>query len=188
MQRLYPGISGCRPFNIKKTAFNGRRTEIVMEITEEMNLKMENVLSFRGKVDKNTLAEKRNEIDKLIKDFGAHAIHPAITTSFGVEQTANGPIIDMEILVPLDRDVSREILVKQIPGYRFKPEFLLANAVRIHHTGASSLEDSIKELYSYIQTRNLRPITTLYNITVNDPEDPKDLIVDLMIGIDPNKL
>jgi len=159
-----------------------------MEITTEQNLRMTNVLSFRGKVDKQALTEKRDEINALIKEFGAHAIHPAVTTSYGTEETEKGPLIDMEILVPLDRDVSTEIIRKQLPGYRFKPIFLLTNAARIHHTGGSSIEESIKELYNYIRVRNLRPITTLYNITINDPEDPKDLIVDLMMGIDPNIL
>ncbi|MBR4344387.1 MAG: hypothetical protein IKP88_17080 [Lachnospiraceae bacterium] len=159
-----------------------------MEITTEQNLQMKNVLSYRGNLNKEGLEAKRDEINALIKEFGAHAIHPAITTSHGIEQTDNGPIIDMEILVPLDRDVSTEVIRKKAPGYRFKPVFQLVNAVRIHHTGGTNIEDSIKELYKYISVRNMHPITTLYNITINDPEDPKDLIVDLMMGIDPNIL
>jgi len=160
-----------------------------MEIKENENLQMKNVLSFRGKVTQKILADKRQEIENLINEFGAHSIHPAITTSYTVEQTAEGPVIDMEVLIPLDKDVSHEVMVKNLPGYRFKPLFLLTNAIRLHHTGNSvPLEDSIKELYSYIKVRNLRPITSLYNITINDPDDPKDLIIDLMVGIDPNRL
>ena len=76
-----------------------------------------------------------------------------------------------------------------MPGYRFKPIFLLANAVRAHLVGnTDSLENSIKELYKYLQVRNLRPITTGYNIPQNDPDDPKDLIIDIMVGVDPNIL
>jgi len=172
----------------KKTAVNGRRTEKQMEITKEINVEMKNVLSFRGKVDQKTLEEKRKEIEALIKEFGAHPIHPAVTTSYGAEQTDKGPIMDMEILVPLNRDVSHELLVKQIPGYRFMPIFRLTNAVKIHHVGDSNIEGSVKELAAYIRIRGLKPITTIYNFTINDPEDPKDLIVDLLVGIDPNIL
>ena len=40
-----------------------------MEITEDLNLQMKNVLSYRGKVDQKTLEEKRKEIEDLIKEF-----------------------------------------------------------------------------------------------------------------------
>ncbi len=160
-----------------------------MEIKEHQIFEMKNVLSFRGKITQQTLVDKRTEIDSLIKEFGARPIHPPVTTSFGVEQGSGEPLMDLEILIPLDKDVSHEVLVKKLPGYRFKPVFLLTNAVMLHNTGSDiSIEDSIKRLYSYISSRNMKPITTLYNITFNDPDDPKDLIVDLIIGIDPNKL
>jgi hypothetical protein len=115
-----------------------------MEIKTEENLQMKNVLSFRGKLDQKALMEKRQEIDDLMKKLGVHAIHPAITTTFGVEQTDKGPVMDMEILVPIDRDISHELAMAKLPGYRFKPLFLLANAVRLHHVGnEASLESSI---------------------------------------------
>ncbi len=160
-----------------------------MEITTEQNLQMKNVLSLRGKFDQNLLMEKRKELDDVMKKLNVHPIHPAITTTFGVEQTPKGTVMDMEILVPVDRDISHELAVLKMPGYRFKPLFLLANAVRAHHVGnTDSLENSIKELYKYLQVRNLRPITTGYNIPQNDPDDPKDLIIDIMVGVDPNIL
>ena len=160
-----------------------------MEITTEQNLQMKNVLSVRGKFDQNSLMEKRKEIDDMMKKLGVHPIHPAVTTTFGVEQTEKGPLMDMEILVPVDRDISHELAMAKLPGYRFKPIFLLANAVRLHHVGnEASLENSIKELYQFIKVRNLRPITTGYNIPQNDPDDPKDLVLDIMVGVDPNIL
>ena len=160
-----------------------------MVITTEQNLQMKNVLSYRGKVDQKLLMEKRKEIDDVMKRFGVRPIHPAITTTFGIEKTDKGPIMDMEILVPLDKDISHEIAMAKIPGFRFKPEFLLANAVKIRHEGnTDTIESSIRELYKFIQVRNLKPITTGYNIPMNDPDDPKDLIMDIMVGVDPNIL
>ncbi|MCR5206797.1 MAG: AraC family transcriptional regulator [Lachnospiraceae bacterium] len=160
-----------------------------MEITTEQNLQMKNVLSYRGKVDQKLLMEKRKEIDDVMNRFGARPIHPAITSTFGIEKTENGPIMDLEILVPLDKDISHEIAMAKLPGYRFKPLFLLANAVRIRHEGSTeTMENSIRELYKFIQVRNLKPITTGYSIPMNDPDDPKDLIIDFMVGVDPNIL
>ena len=150
---------------------------------------MKNVLSYRGKVDQKLLMEKRKEIDDVMNRFGARPIHPAITSTFGIEKTENGPIMDLEILVPLDKDISHEIAMAKLPGYRFKPLFLLANAVRIRHEGSTeTMENSIRELYKFIQVRNLKPITTGYSIPMNDPDDPKDLIIDFMVGVDPNIL
>ena len=73
-----------------------------MEITTKQNLQMKNVLSLRGKFDQNLLMEKRKELDDVMKKLNVHPIHPAITTTFGVEQTPKGTVMDMEILVPVD--------------------------------------------------------------------------------------
>ena len=159
-----------------------------MEITENMKLEMKNVLSFRGSLTQKSLNEKIKEMEKLVKEFGAHALHPPITTSFGADKTAKEPSIDIEILVPLDKDVSHEVLVKALPGYRFKPVFTLTHAVKLHHVGNTPLEDSIKELYSYLKVRDLDPLTTLYSITMSTPDKPDETFTDLMVGINPNKL
>ena len=160
-----------------------------MEIKTGLTFQMKNVLAFRGKVTQATLNEKRKEMENLIKEFNAKPVHPAVTTTYGIEQTAEGPVMDMEVLIPLDKDVSHEILVKQLSEYRFKPQFLLTNALQVHHEAKDGkLEDSIKELYKYVQVHNLSPITNGYNIAFNDPDDPNDMIVDIMVGIDPNIL
>ena len=159
-----------------------------MEITTEQNVQMKNVLSFRAQLDQKGLESKRIEINNVMNRFGVRPIHPAVTANFGPVDTDQGRLIDMEILTPINKDISHEIAIAKIPGYRFKPEFLLTNAVRAHIEGAGLMEDAIKELYKFIQVRNLRPITALYTFFQNEPDDPKDLIIDLMIGVDPNIL
>jgi phosphoheptose isomerase len=49
-----------------------------------------------------TLADMGN----VIKSFGANKNGSLVTTTFGIEQTPTGPVLDMEILVPLDKEVT----------------------------------------------------------------------------------
>lgn len=58
-----------------------------MEIKTGLTFQMKNVLAFRGKVTQETLNEKRKEMENLIKEFNAKPVHPAVTTTYGVEQT-----------------------------------------------------------------------------------------------------
>ena len=160
-----------------------------MEIKTDMNLQMKNVISFRGKFDQKGLIDKKQEIDDIIKQLGVHPIHSAITTTFGAVKTDEGQKMDMEILIPVDRDISHEVAMMKKEGLRFKPKFQLTNAVCIRHVGSEDkIGDSLKELKKFMEVRNMRPITTGYNIPQNDPEKPDEFIMDIMIGIDPNIL
>lgn len=67
-----------------------------MEIFEHTTLKMENVLSYRGKVTQQELAVKSREIEQIIRDAGAKKNGATATTTFSVEQSAQGVIMDVE--------------------------------------------------------------------------------------------
>lgn len=109
-----------------------------------------------------------------------------MTTTFSVEQGPNGPVQDMEILVPLDR----EIPVPQ--GYAWKPDFLLTNALMVKHLGnPAGLQESIQELNQFILAHGLVPISSGYNVTVREAKTPLELDsmeVDVYVDISPNKL
>ena len=161
-----------------------------MEIKKDMmTLQMKNVLSFRGKLDQKGLNDKRQEMYDIIKQLGVHPIYPEITTNFGSEQTENGLLIDMEILIPLDKDISHEVAVMNKEGLRFKPKFQLVNAVCISHVGnKEKIEDCLKELNKYMKVRNMRPITNQYSVPRKNPENPDEIIMDILVGVDPNIL
>ena len=157
-----------------------------MTITENETLEMKNVLSFRGKVTQQAFAAKSQEIELILKAAGAEKTAPVVTTTFAVEQGAVGPVMDVEILIPLDKEI-------QAPaGYTFKHRFLLTNAVVMHHVGhPSKLQDSVNALNAYMQTNQLVPITSGYNVTVKEAKTPLELDqmeVDVYVGISPNLL
>jgi len=157
-----------------------------MEITQNQTLEMQNLLSYRGRMTQQEFTAKAQEIERILQEHGAQKAAPVITTTFSVEQGAMGPIMDAEILVPLNKEIP-------VPsGYVWKPQFLLTNAVKLHHVGhPSALQNSINELNAYITQHQLVPITSGYNVTVKEARTPLDLDameIDIYVGVNPNSL
>ncbi len=157
-----------------------------MKIIEHQTLEMNNVLSYRGKMTQAEIMEKSKEMDELMKAAGASKTAPVATTTFAIEQSARGPIMDVEILIPLDKSFA-------LPsGYVWKPHFLLTNALMIQHIGnPSTLQNSVNELNAYMMEHRLVPISTGYNVTVKEAKTPSEMDnmeVDIYVGISPNLL
>lgn len=157
-----------------------------MEILKSQTLEMKNVLSYRGKVTQQEFALKSQEIQTIIEKSGAAKDGNIATTTYAVEQTESGQVMDVEILVPLDRKI-------EVPqGYTLKDELLITNALKISHRGNPALlQNAANELNSYIVSNGLVPITTGYNVTVKEAKDPSEIDsmeVDIYVGISPNKL
>lgn len=157
-----------------------------MEISKNKVLEMKNVLSFRGKMTQQEFAAKSQELERIILEAGAAKAAPVVTTTFAIEQGSMGPVMDVEILIPLDKQI-------QAPaGYTFKPHFLLTNAVVVHHVGhPSKLQDSVNALNVYMQEHHLIPISSGYNVTVKEAKTPMELDqmeVKVYVGVSPNLL
>ena len=157
-----------------------------MEITQDQTLEMQNLLSYRGRMTQQEFTAKAQEIERILQEHGVEKAAPIVTTTFSVEQGAMGPIMDAEILVPLNKEIP-------VPsGYVWKPRFLLTNAVKLHHVGhPSALQNSVNELNTYISEHHLVPITSGYNVTVKEPKTPLEMDVmeiDVYVGVNPNSL
>lgn len=157
-----------------------------MEILKHQTLEMRNVLSYRSKMTQQEIQSKSQEIEKLLSETGAMKAASTVTTTFSVEHGANGSVMDVEILVLLDREISLPM------GYTWKPHFLLTNALMIRHIGnPASLQNAINELNAYIVTHQLVPISSGYNVTVKAARTPLEIdsmVVDVYVGISPNLL
>lgn len=157
-----------------------------MKVFEHRTLEMRNVLSYRSKMTQQELQYKSQEIEKFLEETGAKRAANTVTTTFSVEQGPNGPVMDIEILIPLDREVKLPL------GYTWKPHFLLTNALMIQHIGnPASLQSTIDELNAYILEHQLTPISTGYNVTVKAARTPLEIDsmeVDVYVGISPNLL
>lgn len=159
---------------------------MAVEVLEHMTFEMHNVLSYRGKMTQQELVEKSRDMEEIIQKSGAEKNGGAVTTTFSVEQGPNGAILDMEILIPLNHEIQAP------PGYAWKPDFLLTNALVVKHVGnPAGLQDCIQELNQFILERGLVPISTGYNVTVREAKTPLELDsmeVDIYVSVSPNKL
>lgn len=159
---------------------------MAVEVLEHMTFEMHNVLSYRGKMTQQELVEKSREMEEIIQKSGAEKNGGAVTTTFSVEQGPNGAILDMEILIPLNHEIQVP------PGYAWKPDFLLTNALLVKHVGnPAGLQECIQELNQFILEHGLVPISTGYNVTVREAKTPLELDsmeVDIYVSVSPNKL
>lgn len=157
-----------------------------MNITENCKLEMENVISFRGKVTQQQMSQIVKEMEQIISENSAEKKGSSATATFAIENNGSQPIMDIEILIPLNKEI-------HVPSdYKFKPIFRLNNAVKVRHQGnPAMLQNSANELMKYIADHQLTPITTGYNVTVQEPTNQNDvdsLIVDMYVGVSDNIL
>lgn len=156
------------------------------EIKENVSLEMENVLSYRGKVTQQQMVQITQEMQNLIESNGAHKTLHGVSATYGIENTGSAPMMEVEIMYPLDKPIAVSA------PYVLKPVFRLRNAVKIRHTGNPALmQNAANELMVYIKDRGLMPITAGYNVTVQEPTSPTDienLIVDMYVGVSDNIL
>ena len=87
-------------------------------------------------------------IGKLISDLGTKKSGSLVTSTFGMEQTGTGPLLDMEILVPLDKEVN-------IPTpYIFKKLFHLKYAVYARYEGNPQfLQNTLNQMLEFIKVK-----------------------------------
>lgn len=156
------------------------------EITENVALEMTNVLSYRNKSTQKQLVMVSKEIEELLKNNNAKKVGANVSVTFAIDTTGLEPMLDVEILIPIDKTISVSA------PYTIKPIFRLRNAVKIRHKGNPALlQNTANELMEYIKNKGLIPITAGYNVTIQEISSPTDvdsLIVDIYVGVSDNIL
>ena len=156
------------------------------EITENVALEMTNVLSYRNKSTQKQLVMVSKEIEELLKNNNAKKVGANVSVTFAIDTTGLEPMLDVEILIPIDKTIFVSA------PYTIKPVFRLRNAVKIRHKGNPALlQNTANELMEYIKNKGLIPITAGYNVTIQEISSPTDvdsLIVDIYVGVSDNIL
>lgn len=151
-----------------------------MGVKENQELLLQNVLSFRGKVTQRQMQEEMMKIGQVLQSLGVQKNGPITTATYAVEQVGTEQLMDIEILVPLDKRVG---LPKE---YTLKPIIKIVNALSIRHEGhPGKLQETINELNEYIIEHAKQVITATYNVTVKDAvkqEDLDEMIIDVYVG------
>ena len=155
------------------------------EISEGNILELRNLISYRNKITQQQMAAIMNEMNEIISSYGAVKTGNPISTTFSVENNLSQPMMDIEILIPLNKTIP-------VPsGYSFKPIFRLNNAVKVRHTGnPATLQQSADELMKYISEKKLMPITSGYNVNLNEESkvDIENFSMDIYVGVCDNIL
>ncbi|MBZ4647229.1 MAG: hypothetical protein PWR27_1951 [Petroclostridium sp.] len=155
-------------------------------IERDKSLRLENVLSLRKKMTQQEVQQEMMKIGKFLQDNGIRKTGPVVTATFAVETDNEQPLMDMEILVPIDRKA-------ELPeGYRLKEVFHLLHAVYARHEGnPNMLQNTYNEMLAYIQQNNLQQITAGYNVNIKEPKSAQeldDMVIDVYIGVNPSIL
>lgn len=154
-----------------------------MVIKENQELIIENVLSFRGKVTQQQMQEEMMKIGQVLQRLEVQKNGPLTTATYSIEQVENEQLMDIEILVPLNKKVE---LPKE---YTLKPIINIVNALSIRHEGHPiKLHETMNRLNEFIVEHKKQVITATYNVTVKDVKSEKELeeiVIDVYVGCNP---
>ena len=147
---------------------------------------MQNVLSLRKK---RTVAEFQAEASRLSQFIEQNKLKKSgatVSTTWNADIVNGVQVLDTELLIPLDKEFSPP------EGCVKKELFVLTNAVMIRHVGNPALlQEKINLLTTYISENKMVAITPAYIVTVNEMTRQKDSdnsVIDVYVGISPNKL
>ncbi|MGI6621875.1 MAG: AraC family transcriptional regulator [Acetivibrionales bacterium] len=158
----------------------------MIKVNKDCEYKMENVLSIRKKMTQQEIQQTLSDMGNVIATLGVNKNGPLVTTTYSMEQTPTGPILDMEILVPLDKEVTVS------EPYILKPLFHLKYAVHARHEGNPQLlQNTLNQMMTYIQENKLTQITSVYSVNINElkqGDSMDDMVTDLYIGVNPSVL
>jgi effector-binding domain-containing protein len=154
-------------------------------ILENQELRLNNLISLRKKMTQQDMPSEIATLEQYLKDYGATKTGPIITSTFSIVQ-AIVPTMDMEILIPIDKEIEESEV------FKLKREFILTNAIKAIHKGnPMMLQNTFNEINSYMQLNSLQPISSAYNVTINDAKDMSEIDsveIHVYVGINPNNL
>lgn len=135
-----------------------------MDVIENQQLWFDTALSYRARVEKDSLADMIRHIcdnvsalDLKITSSVVVSVHEEITEP---KQT----ILGVEIIVPVDRPFESNC------HYVFKPHFKLENAVLLKYCGkASELPETRKALREYAINRHCSPLNSSCYLCAKKP-------------------
>ncbi len=152
----------------------------MIKIRENQELRLSNVLSYRGRIRQNELENIGKDMEMKLNAVGAKRVAYPIVATYGVDKE----YMDVEILVPMDKSTG------DIGNFIYKEEIKIVNAVMMYYEGNPvGLQGACDELSQYIEDKKLQPITVGYNVTKNiDPVNIENTISNIYVGISPNIL
>ena len=152
-----------------------------MNVIENQQLWFDNVLSYRTRVEKNSLGDMIKHICGNISVLGLEITDNIVITIIEETEEPKQTILGVEVIIPVNKPF------KSNCHYLFKPHFRLENAVLTKYCGKTSeLPEINKRLREYALSKQYFPLTNVYfsikQICGND------VVANAYIGINGNLL
>lgn len=152
-----------------------------MEINQKNIYSVEQVITYRGKVNNKLVNNVMSQLLSVINDTGLKINGPTITAIHSIENDCGDQIIDIEIIVPING------VMASTDEFIYKDKFEINNALMFRHIGNPQTMDSeMQEFSRYMQENNLKPVTPFYNVTVktaSNPEETDDVVIEVYVGV-----
>ena len=152
-----------------------------MEINQEEIYLVEQVITYRGKVNNKLLNNVMEQLFSAINDAGLKINGSTITAIHSIENDCGDQIIDIEIIVPING------VMTSTDEFVYRDRFEINNALMFRHIGNPQTMDSeMQEFSRYMQENNLKPVTPFYNVTVktaSNPEETDDVVIEVYVGV-----
>lgn len=152
-----------------------------MNVIENQQLWFDTALSYRARVEKNSLGDMIRHIDDNISALGLEIVGSIVVTVCEEAREPKQTILGVEFIVPVNKPFESNC------HFIFKPHFKLENAVLLKYRGrASEFPETRRKLCEYVLDKHYSPLTNVYfsikRISGNE------VVANAYLGIDGNLL
>lgn len=156
-------------------------------ITEHQSFSMDNVIIYRGNVSQQEMISIMQQLDVYMMKNDLKKCGYIVTATHGVKDINGHRALDLEILLPIDKEVEPP------ENFKFEIRFQINNALKMTYTGALEyVNTTVQHLEEYIENNNLTATTPAYNVPIKEPDDTDksnmDMEVDIYVGVSSDKV
>ena len=152
-----------------------------MEINQKNIYSVEQVITYRCKVNNKLINNVMSQLLSVINDTGLKINGSTITAIHSIENDCGDQIIDIEIIVPING------VMTSTDEFVYRDRFEINNALMFRHIGnPQTMNTEMQEFNQYIKNNNFKPVTPFYNVTVRSASSPSEIdniIMDIYVGV-----
>ena len=158
---------------------------LAMDIEINKELYIKNILSCRKKISQDDIHAAMVGIESFMSERSIRKQGPVITTVYALDDVNGNQVIDLEFLVPVNREFKSE------KEYLYKSEFQLQRALCLKFRDQPGLlQKAYSAIHDYMEIRCLKPVTSMYNVYLNnniDGANPEKTEIDIYLGVQPEE-
>ncbi len=150
-------------------------------VLEKQCLSLENVLVYRGELTPQSSIELLNKLDLVLQQNGAQKSGGTITVTHDVRVENGQQVINLEMLIPLDK------AIVPTDGFSFLPIYMVKNALKVSVIGnPQQLEAAMQKIAEHMNENSLTPNTPPYIHTLKEEKNAlefEDMITEIYVGV-----